>query len=146
MRAVTRVNDIVGVDQQSAYTRALVWIGNTHDRATINVTSRDEGAATIVGTGEMQCNASVGAGLRGMGLGRNQNYLRFVLTFQAKDGRFRIEFAELFYYLRDLQFPDSSLAQGPATPAEVDALYRECLAPLEANLVRALAAPAGADF
>jgi hypothetical protein len=138
VRTVSRVNEVRGVDQDTAYSRALVWFENNHDRAGIRVTSSDPTTATIVGTGEMQCNSSVGSGLRAMGLGLNQNYLRFNMEFQAKDGRSRIVFAELFYYVTDIRYSSSNLAQGPSDQADVDALYRDCLKGLEASLVQAL--------
>jgi hypothetical protein len=76
----------------------------------------------IVGSGEMQCHSSVGATLRAMGLGFNQNYLRFNLEFQAKGDRFRIVFTDLFYYVTDIRYASSNLAQGPSNQAEVDTL------------------------
>ena len=135
------------VSKDTAYSQAVVWFENNHDRAGIRVTTRDPDTATIVGTGEMQCNASVGSGLRAMGLGANQNYLRFNVAFQAKDGRFRIVFSELYYYVTDMRYNTNSLQQGPANRAEVDALYRECLQPLEVSLLRAVNAHrADSDF
>jgi hypothetical protein len=115
-----------------------VWFQNNHDRAGVRVTSNDPATATIAGSGDMQCNSSLGAGLRGMGLGLNQSYLRFNVDFQAKDGRYRIVFSELFYYLMDIRYPSSNLQQGPANQGEVDILYRDCLKELEASLMQAV--------
>jgi len=97
-----------------------------------NVLIRDEDG------GEMQCHSSVGSGLRAMGLGFNQNYLRFNLEFQARDDRVRIVFTDLFYYLTDIRYASSNLAQGPSNQADVDALYRDCLKGLEDSLVQTL--------
>ena len=125
VRAVSRVDDVGDMNKETAYSRALVWFqNNNHDRAGIQVTSSDADTATIVGTGEMQCHSSVGAGLRAMGLGFNQNYLRFNMEFQAKDGRFRIAFTDLFYYVTDIRYASSNLAQGP---------YRRTLMPCTAT-------------
>src|SRR2546428_1095702 len=138
VRAVARVDDVRGVEKDEAYSRALVWFQNNHDRAGIQVTTSDPDAARIVGSGEMQCHSSVGSGLRAMGLGFNQNYLRFNLEFQAKDGRFRIAFTDLFYYVTDIRYASSNLAQGPSDQADVVALYRDCLKGLESSLLQAL--------
>lgn len=146
VRAVTKVSDIRDVNKESAYSRALIWFENNHDRAGVRVTSRDPETATIVGSGEMQCHASVGSGLRAMGMGFNQNYLRFNLEFQARDGRLRVAFTELFYYVTDIRYSGSNLAQGPSNKAEVDALYQDCLKPLEDSLVRAVGGPTDAAF
>jgi hypothetical protein len=115
IRAVSRVNDVPGIARDVAYARALVWFENDHGRAGIRVTSRDPATATIVASAEMQCHSAVGAGLRAMGLGFNQNYLRFVADFQAKDDRFRITFSDLYYYIKDIRYESSSLAQGPSS-------------------------------
>lgn len=146
VRAVTKVNDMPDVDKKTAYSRALIWFDNNHDRAGIRVTSRDAETATIVGSGEMQCHSSVGSGLRAMGMGFNQNYLRFNIEFHAGDGRFRVAFTELFYYVTDIRYSGSNLAQGPSNQTEVDALYQDCLKPLEASLVRAVGGPADSAF
>ena len=145
-RAVTAVDDISNVDRGTAYSRALIWFDNNHGRAGIRVTNRDPETATIVGSGEMQCHSSVGAGLRAMGMGFNQNYLRFNVEFQARDGRFKISFTELFYYVTDIRYSGSNLTQGPSSKAEVDTLYRECLRPLEMGLARAVATSSSSDF
>jgi hypothetical protein len=105
VRTVSRVVEVRDVARDTAYSRALVWFENNHGSAGIRVTSSDPATATIVSSGEMQCSSSVGSGLRAMGLGLNQNYLRFNLTFQAKDDRFRIAFGELFYYVTDATAP-----------------------------------------
>jgi hypothetical protein len=146
VRAVTNVNDVRDVNKQTAYSRALIWFENNHDRAGIRVTSHDPETATIVGSGEMQCHSSVGSGLRAMGLGLNQNYLRFNVEFQARDGRFRIAFTELFYYLTDIRYSGSNLAQGPSNRPEVDALYQDCLKPLETSLMHAVGGSPDLDF
>lgn len=147
VRTVSRVDDLRDVDKEAAYSRALVWFQNNHDRAAIQVTSSDPDTARIVGTGEMQCHSSVGAGLRAMGLGFNQNYLRFNMEFQAKDGRFRIAFTDLFYYVTDIRYAGSNLAQGPSDQADVGALYRDCLKGLESSLLQALGGrTAASDF
>jgi len=138
VRAVARVDDVRGVEKDAAYSRALVWFQNNHDRAGIQVTTSDPDAARIVGSGEMQCHSSVGSGLRAMGLGFNQNYLRFNLEFQARDDRVRIVFTDLFYYLTDIRYASSNLAQGPSNHTEVDTLYRDCLKGLEDGLVQAV--------
>jgi hypothetical protein len=138
VRSVTRVVDVAGVDAQAAYSRALAWFETNHGRATIRLGSHDPEAGAIVGGGEMQCHSSVGAGLRAMGLGRNQNYLRFNMDFQAKDGRFRVVFGELYYYIHDVQFETSHLQQGPSNQREVELLYRDCLKDVEASLVGAV--------
>jgi hypothetical protein len=146
VRAVTRVNDVHNVDTQKAYSRALVWFENNHDRAGIKVTSSDPSTATISGTGEMQCHSSVGAGLRAMGMGFNQNYLRFNMEFQARGERFKIAFTELFYYIKDIRYASSNLAQGPSNQEEVNTLYEDCLKPLEVSLIRAIEGPANSAF
>lgn len=147
VRTVSKVNDVASVDKDAAYSRALVWFESNHGRAGIRVTSRDPASATITGSGDMQCNSSVGAGLRGMGMGLNQNYLRFNVDFQAKDGRYKVTFSELFYYLNDIRYPSSNLQQGPSDQSEVDLLYSDCLQDLEASLVRTVAGQAAsADF
>jgi hypothetical protein len=147
VRAVSQVNDVGGVDKETAYSHALVWFQNNHDRAGIRITSNDPATATITGSGDMQCNSSLGAGLRGMGLGFNQNYLRFNVQFQAKDGRYKVTLSELFYYLMDIRYASSNLQQGPANQTEVDLLYRDCLKDLEASLMQTVAGQAaGSDF
>jgi hypothetical protein len=147
VRTVSRVNEVRDIDKDTAYSRALVWFENNHDRAGIRVTSSDPATAAIVGSGEMQCNSSVGSGLRAMGLGFNQNYLRFNVEFQAKDDRFRVAFTELYYYIHDVRYDSSNLQQGPSNQADVDALYRDCLKDLEASLVQAVGGRAAApDF
>ena len=50
----------------------------------------------------------------------------------------RIVFTDLFYYLMDLRYPSSNLAQGPSNQADVEKLYRDCLKSLEDGLVQAL--------
>jgi hypothetical protein len=145
VRSVARIIDVPGIGRETAYCRALIWFEN-HDKAGIGVTSRDPDTSTISASAELQCHSSVGAGLRAMGLGFNQNYLRCVVQFQAKDGRFRIAFGDLFYYIKDIRYPSSSLEQGPSNQAEVDALYRDCLRDLEASLAQAVGGGAASDF
>jgi hypothetical protein len=135
------------VSREAAYARALAWMETAHDRADIRVADHDPETATINASAEMNCNSSLGAGLRAMGLGVNQNYLRFGLQFQAKDGRCRIVFADLFYYLTDTRYPGTSITQGPSTQADVDMLYRDCLKDTEASLTEAIERRVtGADF
>ena len=146
VRTVSQVDDVPGVDQGDAYARALVWFESSHDRAALRVTSKDPTTATIAASGEMQCHSSVGSGLRAMGLGFNQNYLRFNMVFQARAGRVKIAFSELFYFIKDVRYESSSLTQGPANKEEVDTLHRECLKPLEDSLMQAVRAPASSAF
>jgi hypothetical protein len=147
MRTVSRVTEASNVARDTAYARALVWFESNHDRANIRVTGRDPETATVAGSGEMQCTSSASSGLRAMGLGLNQTYLRFNVQFQAKDDRYRITFSELFYYLTDIRYPSSNLTQGPSNQADVDALYRDCLQGLETSLRQAVTGPAtGPDF
>ena len=75
VRTVTRVNEGPAATKDVAYSRALAWF-ESHDRSGIRVASSDPDTASISASAEMQCNSSVGAGLRTMELGFNQNYLR----------------------------------------------------------------------
>lgn len=146
VRAVVEVTDVAGVDKATAYSRALPWF-ESHDRAGFRVVSADPDTATISASIEMQCNSSVSAGLRAMGLGVNQSYVRSAVQFQAKDGRFRVAFTDLVYFIVDIRYASSSLPQGPATQDEVKTLYRECLQDLETSLVQAVSARVpSADF
>ena len=137
---VRRVTNVINVEASTSannmFERGQTWLARDHSETKLVVSHVDMNHLRILAKADMYCNASLGSGLRSMGLGVNVSRLTFNIDFLAKNGSASITYDELYYYLQDMRYQATKYVQGPSNSVDVNTLYTECILPLHEEFVR----------